>query len=242
MKQFVLHLLLLLSSASICSATNTPSEASASSTQRTYALTAQLPKTSILLSNTKELALPGLKAYYKGFKIDLSKGIAMLPEITHQTYFSFVVTPEIELCCSQQDNSVKYLKRAPSAPVSWFDATLRLDLSGEQDKSKIEPHYYWEIEKRTTDQIPERIPEQAIIVLIDPRHITTIQTTEQGADGTIFLPSLVFAQDASATDLETALTFAAISSIDLDTVHTPASDIFTKTRVRDIARAAALAE
>ncbi|HAU30273.1 TPA: hypothetical protein DCW54_01425 [Candidatus Dependentiae bacterium] len=241
MKQFLIYTCLLLPWTLLGSvpAAHIPET---KNNQSTYALTAQLPKQSVQLSNNKELSLPGLKAYYKGFKIDLCKGLAMLPEITQQSYFSFVITPEIELCCAQRDNSVKYLKRAPNTPVTWFDVTLRLKNSDELNKKNPEPHYVWEVERRSLDEIPERIPEQAIIVLIDPKLISTLQTTEQDAAGTIFLPSLVFAQDISATELETALTFAAISSIDLDTVHTPASEIFTKSRVRDIARAAALAE
>ncbi len=235
MKQFLLSVLFTITCCAVpC--------IQSSENQTTYALTAQLPKISTQLSNSLELSLPGLKAYYKGFKIDLSKGLAILPEITRQTYFSFVITPEVDLCCSEQDNSVKYLKRSKTAPILWFDATLRLAVVQEGEKKLEEPWYYWDIQKRASEELPERLPEQAIIILIDPRIISTIQTTKQESVGTIFLPSIVFSQELTVNELENALTFAAISSIDLDTVHTPANEIFTKARVRDIARAAALTE
>lgn len=215
-------------------------------TSASYTLTVQMPKNSINLTKKKELSLPGLKAYYKGTKIDLSKGCGKVPEPepgeSVKKYFSLIITPDIELSCSRQDNSVKYLKRVPSSPILWFDATLSLTITDEQGKKLTDPYYSWTIEERSTDELPDRLPEQALIILIEPKLITRIQATKQSCEEPLLLPSIVFDDSVSTETLQNALTYAAISSIDLDTVHTPAQEMFTKTRVREIAQTAALAE
>jgi hypothetical protein len=203
-----------------------------------YSITAQLPKACLAVSKQDEIRLPGLKAYYKGYKIDFSKGTALLPETQPQTFFSFIITPEIELVCSKNDNSISYLQRAKHAPIDWYDVSLITIITDANNKKLIEPAYQWMVEKRDTSAIPDRLPDQAIIILLNPKLIQTMSTTEQAQEGSLLLPSLVFNTETSAQELEEALTYATLSSIDLDTVHVSAAESFTKSRVQEIARTA----
>ncbi len=208
-----------------------------------YTITTQLPKTCLGIGKQGDISLPGLKAYYKGYKIDLSKGSAVLPEADQKNFFSLVITPDIELVCSKNDNSISYLNRSATAPISWYDLSLVPIINDTNNKKLLEPAYYWNIEKRELKDIPNRLPDESIIILINPKLIHALQSLETTQSGSTMLPALVFNPEATAKEVEDAVTYAVLSSIDLDTVHTSANDSFTKARAKTIAStAAALAE
>ncbi len=190
------------------------------------------------LHNPNAISIDGLSAYYKGFEISLSEGRALLPECGTPTVFSLIITPSASF--KMQGKTVTSLLRDPKQPCRWWDLTLiskdqevdeedRRSATGEQSQAEalaktdedkiVTREYTWDIKSVAKDDMPERLPEHAIVVLIDPQFIETI--TEIQSENSINLPTIVFKtiDESSKEAFEEAILFATMSRPDLRAIN-----------------------
>lgn len=176
-----------------------------------YAINLQLPRTNI-----------DIPSYYKGYKISLKEGRALLPESTAPLVFSIVITPHVSF--SMRDRTVSSLIRSQDTPCSWYDITLVFKDSpteeGDEDASR---EYSWIIEKKSLADIPKRLPLHALIILMDPQFIETVIDKEvTHTPDIINLPTVVFKDLSTPQQIEAfenALIIAAMNGLDLDAIH-----------------------
>jgi len=176
-----------------------------------YAINLQLPHTNA--------NIPG---YYKGFKLPLKEGRALLPECKTSLVFSFVITKNLSF--AMRDRTVSSLIRNLDAPCAWYDLTLVFNTkNNEDDDDEATQDYSWIIEKKSLDDVPKRLPLHAIVLLIDPQFIETVVDKETThTPDVINLPTIVFKElstEQLAKDFENALVAAVMNGLDLDAIH-----------------------
>ncbi|HBL98239.1 TPA: hypothetical protein DDZ86_01180 [Candidatus Dependentiae bacterium] len=165
------------------------------------------------------VSIDGLCGYYKGFELSLSEGRALLPECGSPTVFSLVVTPYLTF--KMRGKTVSALVRDTTLPCAWWDLTLiprEYEMEGEDGESIKE--YSWIIKPVARADMPEALPEHAVVVLIDPQFIETL--TEIPSADSINLPTLIFKSldDAKTKEaFDEAILFATMSRPDMRAIN-----------------------
>ncbi len=120
-----------------------------------------------------------IKCTYKGCIIDLSDGIDFLPEHDLINSFPIIITAEHPRLSS---GTVLHLERVPDVECLWYD------ISWTKEGTKT----VWNIEQRAEDDIPLRIPHNALIVCYPPEFIERLEDkTAQESSSIIHLPTIV---------------------------------------------------
>lgn len=158
-----------------------------------------------------------ISVYFLGFKIDLGEGPALLPDCG-STPCDIIIGYVSEF--TSRENNVKYLKREPQNPYLWFSLQLSASHETSTDDFDNPVVYKWTITKRNPDKMSLRVPEKAIVILMDPSLIEDIQDTESiSTQGSIQLPTIKIKQSVTKEQLDEALSIAAIIALDLDAIH-----------------------
>lgn len=174
-----------------------------------YSIKTKLPAA---ISNVESLP-----AYYKGYKVDLRDGRAEIPECGESQTFTVIFTENVEFCT--RGKTVRCLKRIKNQPYSWYDLTLSFHTEKHDDEDKRV--YSWSIEKRKENDVPERIPEHALVVLTDPDFIETLKP-EPSIPGSVdvVLPTIVFKDDLNVEEFNDTVMQTIIGpALDLDAIH-----------------------
>lgn len=163
--------------------------------------------------------IPGMRAYYKGERLDLSDHWCIVPETTRTAIFSLIVTDEIGF--ATRDANVRSLQRTHDH-CRWFDLTLSITDTG----------YSWQTQELSIDEMPQRIPEHAITVLIDPEFVDklapcTDETCEPTDDEkaaavsatVIIFPQVVLKKNSDRKKFDDSLGIIALGALDIETVH-----------------------
>ncbi len=162
-------------------------------------------------------ALESLPSYYKGHSINLREGRAELPECGESQTFSVIFTQNIGFAA--KGNTVRYLKLITGEPYLWYDLTLSFRTEKHDDEEKR--IYSWSVEKRNADDVPERVPEHALVVITNPDFIETLKP-EISIPGAvdIVLPTIVFKDSIDPQELQESVMQAIIGpALDLDAIH-----------------------
>lgn len=152
-------------------------------------------------------ALPGLRCYYKGYSYKLDDLCAVLPNEVDIGLITIIITPCVEPV--YKSHLPNHWALNESLPVRWFECTKKAP--GE-----------WAIAERNRDEVPYRIPESALVVLIHPDLIAGVSAPPAEAEGTTLhnLPIIVFKQNAHYDEEEILSTICALP--DIETFHQPA--------------------
>lgn len=184
--------------------------------QRIYSLKAKFPQALASLS-------PSLPVYYKGHKIDLTKGWTKLPECSEPCTFSLLITENVDFVA--KGNNVRYLKRIPDQEYTWYDLTLTLEQEA-KDTELVTPMpaqktYRWNIERHDEAATPERIPEHTIVLLTNPAFVEKLKT-ETALPGAIdiVLPTVVFKETVDPETFKEKSEEILLGPVmDLDAIH-----------------------
>ena len=152
----------------------------------------------------------GLCAYYKGYPLQLSNALCILPEQDKRLTFSYVITEEVDV--KARGNTVQCLKRKSDIACKWYDLTLTIDDSGEDST------YSWTVEEKKGVRMPECLPDHAILIQVDPNlidRIESVQDTPLESD-IVYLPTIFLKEDE---DFSQKSVCAVLASIDLRTMH-----------------------
>lgn len=152
-------------------------------------------------------------AYYKGHKINLHRWTS-LPA---GQPCSILITPTVSF--KTQGNTVHYLKRDADKPCLWFDLTLTF--CNEEDEGGNKKSYYdWIIEERDEDELPLRILDHTLIVLVDPAYIKGLVVEPAVPNSVdVVLPTIYFKDDIQEQDLKDGMVKVLMEAMDLDGIH-----------------------
>jgi hypothetical protein len=154
----------------------------------------------------------GLKAYYKGYQIDLSELWALLPECDNPLTFSILITENVDV--KAKGNTIRYLKRIEDLDFKWYDLTLTFD------NANLENVYKWTIEERDEESAPTRISENTLVILADPLLIESLATAPaQQMNNNISMPTVMFRRDISAAEFQESLICSLMNTLNLDAFH-----------------------
>lgn len=156
--------------------------------------------------------IPTLCGYYKGYSLTFNSNYYILPEDQVRTYFPIVITQEVKQIA--EGKNVKYLERLPNKPCKLFHVRYT-------DNKK------WSIELEVEKNLPLRLPAEALILLMNPNHIDSLNTHDQPAhndDTNILLPTIVIKPTVTAQQLNTESNDSLLAAFDSKSVHRPVKE------------------
>jgi len=168
---------------------------------------------------------PNLRAYYKGYKYDIGNmGI-----ISHQSDANslfLVITDQVKHKC--ENDKIQYLERIENNPCRAF--FLR-----PKPLSTKPGNYEWDIIEEDLKNIPLRLPEDALVILLNAALVETLKDNPNEfleefkknlvydpskAKRTItYLPELIIKKDVTQSQIDLAAAHAFLCGIDLDAIH-----------------------
>lgn len=161
-----------------------------------------------------------VKCSYKGCVIDLSDGIDFLPENDLLNSFPIIITVEHPRLSS---GPVSHLERVSDAECLWYD------VSWTKEGTKT----VWTIEQRADDDMPLRIPDNALIICYPPEFIEKIEDkTPQESSSIIHLPTIILKKNLTQqerTKRDNGLTRCILSQPDVNAYLTPTPSKLIKT-------------
>jgi|SRR5579859_797241 len=173
-------------------------------------------------------------AYYKGSKIEAPQGIFSIKERPdHQEfYFIFTLDPIYPESTTKEDaNTIKHFKmpksnnylcfRMSKNPVYWnalFAPNFARKVGIEKAKDA------WNIERLKLNHLNDgtmiHLPEQTVIVLIDPTFIKDLEQESWDCEmNTIKMPKIVLKESLSHNNLEDMHVNALFAACDIDPFH-----------------------
>jgi len=186
--------------------------------QRLFTGTIQFPK--------QIAQVPGVRVYHAGRKIttttnDNAKSVSFsLPET--KTIFYLVISPQIEFV--SEENIVKYLTLHSKVPVKFFVLELLAqDIAGGSnqfrlasiDKTHTSP---WHIKEITPPTSNARIPDDAIIVCLDPAWVDRIEGNT-AYDIKAIIKNDIISQVGSEAKLHEVAAQWLLAALNTDTIH-----------------------
>lgn len=158
---------------------------------------------------------PSLRGYYKGEILDLHDGWTTINEEERTNTFSLIFTDEI--IEAKDGTSTKHLERSSKKPILWYDITLTFI-----DNKTLT----WNIEKKASKSVPLRLPNNAIVIRINPKFIEKISMPSrvQSPDSNhiLYMPTIVMKQHLTEKEesaLEENMLYGIMASLDLDRIH-----------------------
>lgn len=158
------------------------------------------------------LSMYGVTAYYKGIPYDLAEGWALIKDDQGPALLSVVIAESLEW--KAEGNMVRYLQRLPNKPFLWFDLTLSLKKTGS---------YAWNIQKRSAQEVPLRLPENTLFVELNPELFETLLTLDQedcsAKSDLITLPIIQLRKALTQEEFDAKSVYSHLASLDLKTIN-----------------------
>ena len=169
---------------------------SALATGQPYILQLQLP------DNIQ--AKTALRAYYQGNEINLENPLCcQVPKLNNEFAFSILVADDINMHASK-GSTIECLKRPENRSFKWFDAAY--------DKRTGA----WRVEERSSDNLPERLPENTLYLLCNPDRVNNVDVISRGR-GTTYI-NVTFTQDMVYAPQDDSA-HALLASLDAQAFH-----------------------
>lgn len=168
---------------------------------------------------------PSLRAYYKGYKYD----IGHMGIISHQSEANtlfIVITDQIKHKC--ENERIQYLERIENNPCRAFFLSSKTA----QDNSDSTQ---WQIVEENIQNIPLRLPEDALVILLNSNMIETLKENpnklvedfkknleykpNDSKRTIIYLPELIIKDGINQSQIDLAAAHASLCGIDLDAMH-----------------------
>lgn len=168
---------------------------------------------------------PNLRAYYKGYKYDIGNmGI-----INHQTEANtlfIVITDQIKHKC--ENERIQYLERIENNPCRAFFLSLKVAQNNPESPQ-------WQIVEENIQNIPLRLPEDALVILLSSNMVETIKENankfvedfkknieynpNENKRTIVYLPELIIRSNINQSQMDLAAAHASLCGIDLDAMH-----------------------
>lgn len=164
---------------------------------------------------------PKINGCYKGYRLEFENNLCFIKQTQPSGQFIFVITPEIEP--KIEGNNVKYLERHENKPCRLFYVSY--------NHENKEPE--WLIEEELAENLPLRIPEDALILFMDPNYIKTIECSENSKKESvqiINLPEIIIKNEISQSELQIASIHSLLASLDVNAICTPLKKVSKQER------------
>jgi hypothetical protein len=168
----------------------------------------------------------GLYIYYKGKPYPfIDNNLCIITE-KKCTRFTVIITQAVDSVVNK--NQKKYFKRKKKIPFLWYDLDLIFD--NPLDPFINCPRYHWRITPRPEYKASERIPDNAIIILLNANFIedlTIMEIKDHCSEQefpqaptfcTIYFPLIKIKKDLSIAEWEKSLIKQALD-LDIKTLH-----------------------
>lgn len=153
-----------------------------------------------------------IKCIYKGHVIDLQEGIDFLPETELVSHFTVIITSEHPKILN---GTVAHLERDPKIECRWYE----INWSKEGTKTT------WSITELTEENMPLRIPDDAIIVCYPVKFFEKIEDkTSQDSCTIIHLPSIILKKNLSEEEKrkrDDEITRSILAQVEVNACLTP---------------------
>lgn len=163
--------------------------------------------------------MPLIRGYYKGTPLEFENDFCIIPEDKDYCNFTiFITKPEDAPQPKSDRNNIKYLKRmSDNCRLFYISRCISCDNSDEK---------LWKVKEEKIANLPGRIPDDAIILLMDPEHISQLKEEVEsksiekiGRNNLVNLPKIIIKSDISQEILEEVANIAALAAIDLRATH-----------------------
>lgn len=167
------------------------------------------------------IEVPKIIGCYKGYRLEFENNLCFI-EQSYQGHHQFVliITPEIEP--KLEGNNVKYLERKNDKPCRLFYLTGKYDQTFEKNKIN------WQIEEENSENIPTRLPEDALVLLTNPRFVRGVKSipnesmeSMQDLDSLIILPEVILKNEITQKELNESSVYSLLASLDSNAICTP---------------------
>ncbi len=168
-----------------------------SQNQITYILSLNLPE--------KIKNAPTINASYKGYRLAFENKLCYITEAKQSNNFVLVITPEVEP--KIEGKSVKYLERSKDKPCRLFYiSNFNFNDLGNLD---------WTVEEEKPENLPIKLPEDAIIILMNPNYIEKIQpiNSTNKNNNLKHLAEIIIKKDVSQDELDHESIYSALASM-----------------------------
>lgn len=170
--------------------------------------------------------IPNFRIYCGGNKIkgDINKNAKRvtfaLPEDKKRTSFTLIITETIQF--ESEENTILYLKLADNQPYKFYSLQMIKIENEDFDKEKAvrkEPTYEWIVEEQKVSLEDGRIPDDAIIICMNPKYIEKLE-----GGNAVELPKIYLKNDAvqlagSESKFDDNWAKILLSSLDTDAIH-----------------------
>lgn len=160
--------------------------------------------------------IPALCGYYKGYKLEFDENMCIIPENNQAcSYFTVIITEQVK---HTRDGTLEHLQRFADKPCRLFHISRR-------DKQ-------WHVQEEHTDNIPVRLPEEALVLLINPVFVDSFSTQDSTRIDTpiITLPTLYIKPTVTQQEFDISALQALFASLDVNPVHSSVKKAVKKER------------
>lgn len=153
-------------------------------------------------------------AYFKGYKLEFENDLALILQHKPITNLFVVITEQVNN--KKTANNIRYLERIKNKNCRFFYVTRKFD--------NIANEYCgWKIHEEDSKNIPIKIPEKSIVILLNPNFVSGLSYNE--ADNfcdnknLISLPTLKIKSNIKQKDLNKSCLNSCMNSFNTNTMH-----------------------
>lgn len=171
---------------------------------------------------------PNLRAYYKGYRYDISN-MGIISDQSEMSTLFIVITDQIKH--KWENERAQYLERVESNPCRAFFLSSKLSTTGADIGQ-------WQISEENIQNVPLRLPEDALVILLNSDLIETLKENpnkfveafrknleynpNDDKKTIIYLPELIIKENVTQSQIDLAVINASLGSIiDLGAIHIP---------------------
>jgi hypothetical protein len=168
--------------------------------------------------------IPHFRIYYGGNKIksdihvNSKKVVFSIPEDKRRTSFTVIITESIQF--ASEDNTIMYLKLAKNQSYKFFSIQLiKMENAIIENDKRKDPTYEWIIEQQHINLLDGRIPDDALIICMNPNFIQGLEGGNSVEFPKIIVKSDVVQLAGSESKFEDSYAKLLLSSLDTDAIH-----------------------
>lgn len=157
---------------------------------------------------------PALCAYYKGYNLEFDTDFCIIQEARSCDRFTIAITEQVHR--KGDATQIQYLERLRGKKCRLFYLTR----TPEPDTTP------WTIEEEKEENIPLKLPRNALVLFLDPSHVEGLQcnkesfkTTSIVTDPVVSLPYVTIKSTISAKELENTSINTLLASLDSRDIH-----------------------
>jgi hypothetical protein len=153
-----------------------------------------------------------IPARYKGVSLMIKEGSCSLPEDTGDIFY-LLITPNIQP--DKQKHTGVRLKRVLNQPCKWY--AIRRNSTAE-----FNPHQKpWLITEETPEQFSEILPDNTLVVLMDPRFVSGLKLVRDLCSSNKHIPAIVLDKEANEDEFNKSAEMCHLGAIDSKALHCP---------------------